>query len=539
MLATPGTPGYAAQLKRDRQLANGLRDLGSLRALAARYNIKFAKSNAELDSCKAVVVKKLDELIAIEANGRQRRRPQGSFVYASSITTKPSRRSSISSAPVGQLACAAAAAAAEGAACIGVADGQGLDISATPQALPTSSAKFCSMLVGALTPPASFATSPQANTVSGMGGGASAPRHASLQCSLLQQQLDKARQELQHQQGTIAELQARAAAVEHDNQQLKQQLQATHAAGLRRESRLLAVEQQVQELLAVKQQQAETLDSISNLHSRQEQLMQRQKLDECQVSVVFKTPELLPAEGTVSHVQKLLNRQLSLSIMVQKVQPLGSKQNGSIGSNIATRKHTYKVVLGSSGQRVEVLRAKAKALRGTSMSIDALLTPEQLTSRHHLVPVARQARAAGQTVRWHYGTLFVNGKQYTGPGSLPTPAEQHASTARTSKTKQAQPPVDADGFQTVQRKPSKPQAHPAATASKHGQPRAQQHQQQGSGKAKTKLKGGGSGKAGHPPSKSQPAGQASSSQQRPASNISKAAVASGGPAPSPPSPTRA
>ena len=76
------------------------------------------------------------------------------------------------------------------------------------------------------------------------------------------------------------------------------------------------------------------------------------------------------------------------------------------------------------------------------MTIDTLLTPQQLTAKQQLLPVARQAKAAGQTVHWRYDTLFVDGKQYTGPGSLPTPAEQQAAAIQQQQ----------EGWQTVQHK---------------------------------------------------------------------------------------
>ena len=92
-----------------------------------------------------------------------------------------------------------------------------------------------------------------------------------------------------------------------------------------------------------------------------------------------------------------------------------------------------------------MLRAKAQRLRGTSMSIDALLTPQQLSAKQQLLPVARQARAAGQSVHWRYATLYVAGKQYTGPGSLPSPAEQRETAAQQQQQQQQH-----KGWQTVQ-----------------------------------------------------------------------------------------
>ncbi len=52
------------------------------------------------------------------------------------------------------------------------------------------------------------------------------------------------------------------------------------------------------------------------------------------------------------------------------------------------------------------------------------LTPDQLANRQRLQPVTRQAATAGQRVRLRHGSLLINGKPYTGPGSLSTLAEQ-------------------------------------------------------------------------------------------------------------------
>lgn len=66
---------------------------------------------------------------------------------------------------------------------------------------------------------------------------------------------------------------------------------------------------------------------------------------------------------------------------------------------------------------------------------------------------------------WRYGTLFVDGKQYTGPGSLPSPDEQTAAAAARGASVTAA--SDADGFKTVQRrKPKGAVTHPNAAGSK-------------------------------------------------------------------------
>ena len=233
-------------------------------------------------------------------------------------------------------------------------------------------------------------------------------------------------------------------------------MHATHATVLRHSDQLAATDLQLQELLAARLQQNQLQDTISMLHSRQDQLQHQQQLDECQHSVVFKDSQPLPSQGAAQHLQSLLSKQLGLRLTVQKVQQLHSRQPLPGGDSKQLR-HSYKVTLGSSGERTAVLRAKAAQLRGTSMSIDALLTAEQLASKQRLLPVARQAKAAGQSVRWRYGTLFVDGKEYTGAGSLPSPADQQRGRAAAASGQQHAQQADEEGWQPVLSKKKKPQ----------------------------------------------------------------------------------
>ena len=493
MVARAGTPGYVAQLRLDRQLATTVKQLESLRDLGKRYQVALAKSTTGIDPWRAAVVKKLDDLIASETNKRSRRCGlQGRSLSLSSSATASSRRCSVSSAAPRRPIADAALGAAEGGACKGAVGGQGPEGSVTtPRALPSPSATYSSVLVSALTPPVAIAALLQDAALESGGGarcGAQAPRHASSDYSqLMQQQLEAAQQQLSSQQQQVAKLEERLAAAEYANRQLKQQLQVTHAVGLRHTDQLAATEQQLQELMAAHMQQAETRDSVSKLYSRQEQLQQRQKLDECQLCVVFKTTTPLPMQGTATHLQQLLAKQLQLNLTVQRVQPLGGKQHSSDCGDNTNRRHAYKITLGSGGERTAVLRAKAQHLRGTTLSIDALLTPEQLASRQLLMPVARQAKAAGQAVRWRYGELLIDGKAYTGPGSLPSPAEQLTAAASGSRQQhmsvaQSRIAVDADGFQQVQSRRSKqqqkgstaPKPQQTAGATSMQQPKQQQ-----------------------------------------------------------------
>ncbi|KAI3433276.1 hypothetical protein D9Q98_003096 [Chlorella vulgaris] len=358
-----------------------------------------------------------------------------------------------------------------------------------------------------------------AATVTEMGGGAPAPQPDS---SAGQELAAALQRNLLHEMQIIS-LHNELTAVKHENVKLRQQLHATNTAGMSNSDRICALEKQMQELLAASLQQSDMHDSISKLHSRQEELVQRQKVDECQHSLVLKTESALPAQGITAHVQDLLCQQLNIAVTVLKVQPLGNKQHSD--SDSQNRKHAYKVGLGSSGQRTEVLRIKAQALRGTPLSIDALLTPDQLASKQRLMPVARQAKSAGQSVRWRYGTLLINGKPYTGPGSLPTPAEQQQQ----QQQQQQQAPTNAsDGYQTVQRRQRKhAQQHQPAHGSKKSLFPATHQQKDG-----LAIKPAPNANPKPPP-------PANGSSKQPAAAPKKAAAADGCAAPSPPSPTRA
>ena len=483
------------------------------------YHITLAKSTTSIAAWRSAVTKKLDELISAEET-RRPRRFQGS-VQSTSIASDVSRRGSITSAaPLAAAATAAAAARAEGSACKGAADRQGLGTPVTPKALLVPSASCSDIVACALTPSSPIASLPQVVVVSETGGGVAAAVQPTASISLLQQQLAVAqqqlgsqKQQLVSQQQEICSLKQQLEAVLHAQSKQKQQVQATNAAGIRNADRLAAVEQQVQELLAANLQQAETRDDVSKLHSRQMQLQQRQQRDECQLSLVFKDATPLPNSAAATHLQNLLNKQLGLSITVQRVQQLGGKQQSNNGSSERSR-HAYKVTLGSGGERTAVLRAKAKGLRGTSMSIDALLTPEQLTSKKNLMPVARQAKAAGQAVRWHYGTLLVDGKEYTGLGSLPSPAQQQTAASQRHISSTAKQPAasSSDGWQVVQRKqPKQPTASKGAPT---GASKKQQAGSKGSPKCPqqstaTKQQQAGSGKLQH-------AGNRKQQQQQPA-----------------------
>lgn len=457
----PGTPGYRVQLLRDRQLAAKAKDVGSLKTLASRYGASLSKSNRDVEAWRKLVVDRVDQLLETAEAGRLRRsaKAQGSLLRSSSTVTSTSRRGSVSSVAPPAPAGAEAGRRSAGVSDAGAVQGPGVLFS-TPGALHTPSASRSSAASPGLTPPSAATLAPQ---VVGVEAGRSAappqPVSAALNSQVreLQQLVLQQQQRMEQHEQLIASLQERLAASEHANRKLQQQLQSTHAAGLRHADQLAATEQQVQELLAAHQQQQTTRDEVSKLHSRQEQLQHRQQLEACQLSVVFKDATPLPAQGAAAHLEQLLNKKLSLSITVQSVKQLGTKQQTQHSSS-TQRSHAYKVTLGSGGERTAVLRAKAQRLKGSSMSIGPLLTPEQLRQQKLLLPAARQAKSAGMSVRWHYGNLYVDGKQYTGVGSLPTPAEQQA-TGSSQRDALVGPAKEQDeGWQVVQSKKQRQQA---------------------------------------------------------------------------------
>lgn len=471
-----------------RNVGRSAAPLPTIQRYAKAYNISLAKT-VTTASARTKVLAKLEELIECEQGSRRAPKAQGS-TGGRSIASGNSRGASSSLAsprvptasPVGR---------------VGVLAG----CMRTP-------ARRISMLS---TSPQSYAaavtSSPAVQGGTGVGGGGSCPIAASrssagrqlllqpasqfqqqreihllqrqvaeLEQQLLQAELQRGLQLEEHQQ-SIAELQATVAKLQqqqHSNQRqiLSQQHQLEQQA-----ARLVKAE-------TAAQQQASISDEVSKLHAKQEQQRQQHQLEECQRSVVVKDSEPLPAGPPTMHLQNMLRTKLGVKATVVKAQQLGASERG--GSRRTT--HAYKVVLASSNERRAVLKAKAAGLKGSSISIDVLLTPEQLASKQRLLPVARQAKADGLRVQWQYGTLLVEGKPYIGPGSLPSPAEQRSSKPgaagqqqrghpRPQPPAQQQPGADCEGdFQIPkqhqrkqQQQQRKQQGKPPAAAPAHAQ----------------------------------------------------------------------
>lgn len=478
------TPSWGGRLRELRQQAVEAGDVRALRSVARKALQDLPRHVQDLESARERVIAALDKQLETLKPRRPTHRPQESALSSSSSASASDRRSSISSAAREPLPAAKAGAAAPARRAAAAVTCQRSP--ALPYAVVLASPP------GSIQPPRSnlsprmpSATQPQAQPAA--GNASPTERTATPQPGAAQQQpaaptadpsnllMETRLLALEEQVGTLtAELEA----ARHAHAQLKRQVQITHAAGLSNGTVLAAVEEQVQKLSAAQQEQAATRDKVTLLQSKQEQLRQRQQLDACACDIVLKCPKPLPADGTAAHVQQLLSRQLQLALTVVRVQHLRSGSSGGSGSSdgssssggsnsSAQRRHAYRVSLGSRGERAAVLRTKAQRLRGTDLSIDALLTPDQLASKHQLQPVARQARTAGRSVRWRYGSLLIDGQLYTGAGSMPSPKQttQHAAPPR-PRTHALPSSEEHDGWQTVRRRQPVPEQRAAPGSSR-------------------------------------------------------------------------
>ena len=167
-------------------------------------------------------------------------------------------------------------------------------------------------------------------------------------------------------------------------------------------------------------------EELGLLRSKQEQLAEQQEREECQRAVVLRTPKPLAASDPTA-VEAWFSTHVQQPVTVLRVREMGRRigsREGSGSSGGRDAPTTYKVVLGNSAQRDAVLRAKAKALRGTCYTVDVLLTRQQQANKLGLMPAAKRAAAAGQRVQWRYDRLYIDGKEHRGAGSLPAPRQQ-------------------------------------------------------------------------------------------------------------------
>jgi hypothetical protein len=167
---------------------------------------------------------------------------------------------------------------------------------------------------------------------------------------------------------------------------------------------------------------------LGHVQSRQQRMAEQQHLDDCQRSVIYKTPTPLPSQN--AERAKAAAEQLS-KLLGQPVAVLSAQELcGRPGSNGSGRRSVYKVRLASSEARDVVLRVKAARLRGTQYTIDVCLTPQQKARVDQLLPIAKAAKQAGQRVQWRYDRLYIDGKEHQGmdswtagqpPSPLPAP----------------------------------------------------------------------------------------------------------------------
>jgi hypothetical protein len=124
---------------------------------------------------------------------------------------------------------------------------------------------------------------------------------------------------------------------------------------------------------------------LGHVQSRQQRMAEQQHLDDCQRSVIYKTPTPLPSQN--AERAKAAAEQLS-KLLVQPVAVLSAQELcGRPGSNGSGRRSVYKVRLASSEARDVVLRVKAARLRGTQYTIDVCLTPQQKARVDQLLPI--------------------------------------------------------------------------------------------------------------------------------------------------------
>ena len=297
----------------------------------------------------------------------------------------------------------------------------------------------------------------------------------------------------------LAEMAAQLAEHKVKLARLEQQQQATAGMAANLAATVQGLEQSAATLQDQAQHSQRVEEEVRSLSSRQQQLAERQERGECQQGIVLKVSKPFAESGLAPAVQAFLAENLGLQVTVLRVQRLdshsgasrqgnrGRQQRDSSASPRGGRRAAYKVMLASSEQRDAVLRAKAAALKRTAISIDVLLTRQQLVSKLARLPAAKQAAAAGRRVQWRYDRLFIDGTEFGGSDTLPSPRQRQQRAAAGSQTATAAVPAAAAGAAAAA------PAAPASTAEEgwqevrgrkgRGQASGQQHQprQQGAG----------------------------------------------------------
>lgn len=433
-----GDPTYLDQLLEDQQTAKDLTSLPHVKKLAAEYDISLGRASS-VSGARTKLLQGLESLIEQEQGSRSSSITQGS---RGGLYSQGSRKEGFTASKqlprtpsAGGSACHGAAAFAGGK----VSPCRRLSLNCSAPAV-TMSPAMQDRMGGAHAPLSTRLSQDPSPRLSHATPGHSCPA-SELVVQLLEEQ---------------EKMQLKMAQLEASNAQLKRQNQASQADVLALRQRLAELEGSVQQLQAAAQRHDSLSDEISLMAARQEQQARRRQVEECQRGVVVKDSEPVPPGPLASCMQQLLRQRLGIKVTVQNAQRLGSERSGSGGA--PRRFHAYRVILASSAERLAVLKAKADRLRGTPMSIDVLLTPEQLARRQQQQPVARQAKAAGCKVQWRLDTLLVDGVPYEGKGSLPPPSQQSAHRNKPQPAGQRQQPSpcasimpqqqqDSEGFQ--------------------------------------------------------------------------------------------
>ena len=242
---------------------------------------------------------------------------------------------------------------------------------------------------------------------------------------------------------------------------LRQQLKVSHATGLSATQGVTTLQSAVDRLQDQSAHSQKLEEAVGRLTSQQQRLAEQQEREECQRSVVLKTPEPLPTSEPAAAVQELLCERLGIHVSVLRVRQLGQR-----GGN----RTSYKVLLASSGERDAVLRAKAQCLRGTQLSIDVLLTKQQQARRKALLPTAKRAAEAGQRVQWRYDQLLIDGRECRGGSNASEQQQQQAGSdtekgwqqvGRRRKGAVARPAVAAASAKEEGELPSSPASQPS------------------------------------------------------------------------------
>lgn len=432
------TPGWDAKLQADLDLVRAATNLAAIRVVAKRYQMQFS-TNTTVVAAQNKLTKHIGGLTNTPSptNGHVDKQTQGSTAAVLSPCSDlrnplfgESEEEQGSPLPAQRLSYSAAL------------DGRR---SMTPLGkVPKSRSPLISSTVAVqeAAPPPKEGVGAATPEMPAAGGG---QQHAA--SSALEQQLLSLQQLVREQNTELAGLRARVS-------MLESQQRGCHSTALSAVQTTEVLRGDVARLQDQSAHSHKLQEELGFLRSKQEQMAEQQEREECQRAVVLRTPKPLAASDAAA-VEGWFSTHVHQPVTVLRVREMGrrtgSTESGS-SSGVRDAPTTYKVVLGNSAQRDAVLRAKAKALRGTAYTVDVLLTRQQQANKLGLMPTAKRAAAAGQRVQWRYDRLYIDGKEHRGAGNLPAPRQQ--KTAVGAKQGEAASAARAilqkgDGWQTV------------------------------------------------------------------------------------------